>query len=318
MTDGDGGERDDRCRGLFERFHDTIVGRSGNGSADSTASDGPPSEGRTDADGTESTNADRGHAEDAGTSDGTATTPETDASEWHSLAPAARNEESTDVTDEYAGGVPADDTPRHQVSPDGTRTDGNGRPAAREDRRAIEDATVVGDGGRADQGPSSAMAAGDRRDRTSVADALAAELESGRVDDAVLATLADHLDATLDRAASVRLERLSTRVDELEAYTDALETFLDRIGTDEDLVHRFERVDERFEAIDSGLEDLDEKFAAIDDRFERIEEHLEALDDRAATVEDLDGLRDEIAALDDDLSEIRAWKRTLSGAFSDG
>lgn len=78
-----------------------------------------------------------------------------------------------------------------------------------------------------------------------VAESLASELESGSVDDEVIATLNEHLAQSLDRSAMIRLQRVESRVSELEAYIDALEPLINRSGTGEDIATLLDNLEQR-------------------------------------------------------------------------
>ena len=101
-----------------------------------------------------------------------------------------------------------------------------------------DDAAVTsgGDDGSTDADDSTGDGEGDIDKGGSVAAALAAELEAGRVSAADRQILRGELNAELTGSDVARLEHIRQKVDDLEAYTEALEEFLDNNGTADQLV----------------------------------------------------------------------------------
>ncbi|WP_129115709.1 hypothetical protein [Halegenticoccus tardaugens] len=180
-----------------------------------------------------------------------------------------------------------------------------------------------------------------------VAEALAAEIRDGRVDDDDLALLRRELDLEEPTAGEIpasvdaRIGHLQSKVDDLEAYSDALAAFLDEEGTGEaiiaDLRERVETTDEAISDLASEFDDAASERADLRDAVEGFDGRLDTLDaatetnaeaferldeemgDVRADLADLDGdvvaLREELAAFDDELAEFRAFRARLDDVF---
>lgn len=173
-------------------------------------------------------------------------------------------------------------------------------------------------------------------DGETVAEALAAELERGSVDEDTLATLNEHLSPRLAESSQVRLDDVQARLADLEAYTEALEGILDTVGTDEDITRTMgavqedlERVAAQADALREDLEATAEDLEATDEELDDLGEELDAevegvrseVDSVADAVDDvdrrLDDLHDQLeeleADLDSSLAEVEGAVEDLRG-----
>ncbi len=188
-----------------------------------------------------------------------------------------------------------------------------------------DDGTGTDDGADADAGTGGLAVEAD-----TVAAALVAELERGRVDDETRAALNEHLQPTLPTSAETRLDRVQARLDDLEAYTEALERILDRVGDDDDVVSELESLRSEVADLERRTDDLSDDVAFNDARLEPLAD----LDEDVATLrEDLDDLEDDLAGVREDLSEdieedlaeireeiedIQEWRETLASTIAGG
>ncbi|MFC4357905.1 hypothetical protein ACFO0N_08075 [Halobium salinum] len=212
---------------------------------------------------------------------------------------------------------------------DGTGGAGDGASAATGDRDAGDDR------------PSRRSTATAERSTDGLAEALAAELAAGEVDEDTRRRLAAGLRAGLDTPTRVRLDQLSARVAELDAYADALETVLERVGTDDDIVERFERLAAETAAVERGAREertrvradldevtddiaslrteVDERVAGADtlgDEVDTLRAGLDELTDETdALRSDFDDLARETGALRAEVATLHEWRRQLTGAF---
>ncbi|WP_435362281.1 hypothetical protein [Haloarchaeobius sp. DFWS5] len=130
----------------------------------------------------------------------------------------------------------------------------------------------------------------------SVANALAAELAAGTVDEEAVAILASHF----DRATSERLAEMNRRVGALEAFVDALETQLVTSVADAQLAAQVADVADRVERVERGNRDA---LLTISDEVDRLASVVEAEDAEAATV----------AAR---LTNLERWQRNLGESLA--
>jgi len=193
-------------------------------------------------------------------------------------------------------------------------------------------------------------------DGETLAEALAAELERGSVDDDTLQTLNEHLSPRLAESSQVRLDNVQARLADLEAYTEALEGILDTVGTDEDITRTIGAVQDDLEKVAAqadalrdelddtieGLEETDADVEELSDDLEReiedVQSEIESLsddvDDRLDdletdledSLEDVEAAMDEVhSELSDDLEDLREdiddlveWRDDFVGAVGAG
>jgi len=193
-------------------------------------------------------------------------------------------------------------------------------------------------------------------DGETLAEALAAELERGSVDDDTLRTLNEHLSPRLAESSQLRLDDVQARLADLEAYTEALESILDTVGTEEDISRTIGAVQDDLEKVaaqadalrdelDDTMADLEETDADVEElgddlerEIEDVQSEIESLsddvDDRLddletdleASLEDVESAMDEVHAdLSADLEDLRAdledfveWRDNFVGAVGVG
>lgn len=228
------------------------------------------------------------------------------------LEPAIRKLEADDDDEETADATEdADDTENVDALDEGADTDAPDE--------ADSDPDVVADDEADDEAATSA-AIGDGG--SSVAAALAAELEAGEVDEDTRETLAEELGATLSGSQTARLDHVQRRVDDLSAYVTPLEELLDQEGRPVDVVADLRTevaaVREEAAALDDGLEEAESATAevreSVDDLGERLDEAVETAEtEREALEADLDDVADEVAAAREELdAELAAMRETLT------
>ncbi|WP_254544010.1 hypothetical protein [Halomarina pelagica] len=130
---------------------------------------------------------------------------------------------------------------------------------------------------------------------------LAAELESGDVDDGTREVLASHLGGATG-SVDARIERLQADVADLRAYADALESFLDENGD-------AQRV----------LGDLREELASVAERVRSVEDRSTATRDGVREVSDrVDDLESTVADVEADLDAFEGFRERVASVFGAG
>jgi len=184
-----------------------------------------------------------------------------------------------------------------------------------------------------------------------VAATLAEEIRRGEVDEAVVETLRDALDAggdaeSGDATMQARIRHLQTQVSDLQAYTDALEAFLDENGTAQQTL---EATREELEATDQRLEELsgtirentaavdeleasvstveeelvdaadavDELETEVDGRVGDVEDRVDGLASRVVEAEDLDRVEGRIDGVESDVDSLRELTESLENVEDD-
>jgi len=138
--------------------------------------------------------------------------------------------------------------------------------------------------------------------------ALAAEIRSGEVDEADLATLRAELDVGVSKSVDVRIARLQSSVADIEAYADALAEFIDGEGTAREIL----------DDLDAKIEAVDNEMAAVDDRLDSAETaradmraELSEVDESVESVAaDVDSVSERVDATEADVSTVET---TVSG-----
>ena len=158
-----------------------------------------------------------------------------------------------------------------------------------------------------------------------LAAALAAEIRSGEVDEADLATLRTELDVGVPRSVDVRIARLQSSVADIEAYADALAEFIDGEGTAreilDDLDAKVDSVEDGMAALDDRLDsaeaartDLRGDLSAVDESVEAITADVDSVTDRVDGVsERVDGVETDVSTVGETVSGIE----TTVGAVTD-
>jgi len=221
--------------------------------------------------------------------------------------------EPFEVSDEEAGGDEPELIGEETPGEDAAATEGE--PAA-DDAAPVEEAPDVG--GDASIAPGS------------VASALVAELEEGRVDEDDKRALREALSIEEDAdepevpgSVDARIEHLQNEVSDLAAYADALETFLDEHGGGDSVLVDIERdldytmdsieeLEERIEALDAGTEDLELELSAVAGAVEDVETRIEDLETDVndllyleEEVMEMEGIGDDLDALEADVDDLR-------------
>ncbi|MFB6170467.1 MAG: hypothetical protein ABEJ06_04895 [Haloarculaceae archaeon] len=174
-------------------------------------------------------------------------------------------EEAEPPSDAETDSEPATDTDADPMTPDTTDTDERDEPSDR---------------------PTD--------DSTSVAAALAAEIQRGEVPEEDLEVLREELGAELSGSQAARLEHVSSRMDEFAAYADALRTLLDEEG---DPAETIAELREEIQALGADL-------AALQGTVDDLETELAtAADERAALRGDVDATATQVATVEEELGE---------------
>jgi uncharacterized coiled-coil protein SlyX len=171
----------------------------------------------------------------------------------------------------------------------------------------------------------------------SVVEALAAELDSGEVDDDTVAELRNALGVTTSGSADARIEHLQSQVADLEAYVDALEEFLDEEGDaqtliddvrgdyaevtgrvddlEADVTELSSTVDERIDAELAGVEDDVESLEAdVAELSSTVDERIDA--ELAGVEDDVESLEAKLERMEDDLADVKELRDRLTTALS--
>lgn len=162
-------------------------------------------------------------------------------------------------------------------------------------------ATITGEDTAMEQSEQHDPTADTPDDRTNqIAAALAAEIESGTVDDATVTTIARAIGRGVPTSVQTQLQHLQARVGELEAYSDAFARFLDEEGTGQQIVETM-RAD--IEEIRTDVRHLDETLTSTEGRVEVTEERVATL---AGDVESVEGSLESVAGKLDALADRHA------------
>jgi len=172
---------------------------------------------------------------------------------------------------------------------------------------ATDDEPIESDG-ETDQLPE---AASDADPESGPAAALAAEIRSGEVDEADLATLRAELDVGVPKSVDVRIARLQSSVADIEAYADALAEFIDGEGTAreilDDLDGKVDAVEDEMAALDNRLDSAETARTELRDDLSEVDESVDSI------AADVDGVTDRVDGVETDVSTVEA----TVGAVSD-
>ncbi len=288
---GSSEEREPESFGFIERLHRGLIGdaSAASGDRDETASR-PPS----DAPASDET------ATSAADMDGSSDSEHSDESEHDGISFAFEDEAAPEPSQRRQVGADEDDEPDgpdEDSVPDG---DDTWQQLAEDE--ADRDHAPTDPVGAASDGPVTASTRGAVATTVSqsVAEALAAELTAGRVDDGTKEVLESHLGVGVDTAVSAQIKRLNDRILALETYADVLETELAGSVADEQLATRVADMDDRVDRLDRSMR---EAMVTVSEGVDRVDGDIRNVDAK------LDETRRAV-------TELQGWQRKLADSMT--